>query len=59
MEYACKGAKEHGGLIVTIPQEEAQFANRFCSGYCNRNRLCQRLCRGDICRWNYCCRCEP
>ena len=31
MEYACKGAKEHGGLTVgIIPQEEVQFANKFC-----------------------------
>jgi uncharacterized protein (TIGR00725 family) len=31
MEYACKGAKEHGGLTVgIIPQEEVQFANEFC-----------------------------
>ena len=31
MEHACKGAKEHGGLTVgIIPQEEVQFANKFC-----------------------------
>jgi uncharacterized protein (TIGR00725 family) len=31
MEYACKGAKEHGGLTVgIIPQEEVHFANKFC-----------------------------
>ncbi len=31
MENACKGAKEQGGLTVgIIPQEEAQFANKFC-----------------------------
>ena len=31
MEYACRGAKEHGGLAVgIIPHEEAQFANNFC-----------------------------
>ena len=31
MENACKGAKEHGGLTVgIIPQEEVQFANKFC-----------------------------
>jgi hypothetical protein len=30
MEYACKGAKEHGGLTVgIIPQEEVQFAISF------------------------------
>ena len=31
MENACKGAKDQGGLTVgIIPQEEAQFANKFC-----------------------------
>src|ERR1041384_3207242 len=31
MENACKGAKDRGGLTVgIIPQEEAQYANKFC-----------------------------
>ncbi len=31
MEYACRGAKDHGGLTVgIIPQDEAYFANKFC-----------------------------
>ena len=31
MEYACKGAKDNGGLTVgIIPQEDYSHANRFC-----------------------------
>jgi uncharacterized protein (TIGR00725 family) len=31
MEYACKGAKDHGGLTVGIvPQDDSSKANKFC-----------------------------
>nr|MBA3286380.1 TIGR00725 family protein [Nitrosopumilus sp.] len=31
MEYACRGAKDNGGLTVgIIPQEDYSHANKFC-----------------------------